>query len=530
MIVTQMSTQTSTQMSTQMTTQMISADLTLKKERTMKTRRIFTAGALAFLTSLGTLSHAVFNSGSTGIDGALSPTVNTLVQIPPSGILNYTTVNIPVGVTVTFRKNATNTPVILLVSGDATIAGTVNISGNESKNVGAAGDGNIGDDGLPGVGAPGGYDGGRGGKSGANNTIIGGGGLGPGAGQAGDYYTASGYHYALGGGGAGFGTPGVSTGGDGPYPGQKGGAYGSSALLPLVGGSGGGGAAGGVSFAGSGGGGGAGALLLAASGTVSISGSVLANGGASGASAGQGNGGTGGGGSGGAVRIVATTISGNGLITALGGVTGTITSSTGCGTAALPCAYRGGAGGDGRIRLEAEIFSRTAASTPLHVFAAPSTVFIAGLPSLKIKTVAGQAVPASPTGVADIALPATQTNPVAVTLETTAVPVGNSIKVTVTPAYGATTSAVSDALVGSTALATASASVTLPQGASTLSATLTYTVTASVGNAMSQYAQGEQVEKIRLAATPGKPSTSVTLITVSGKEFEVPAALLAQGG
>ncbi len=521
-----LATQMSTQMTTQMTTQMISADLTLKKERTMKTHRIFTAGALAFLASLGTLSHAAFNSGSTGIDGALSPTVNTQVQLPASGILNYTTVNIPVGVTVTFTKNTTNTPVILLVSGDATIAGTLNVSGNASKNVGAAGDGNIGDDGLPGEGAPGGYDGGRGGKPGASNT-IGGTGLGPGAGQPGDYYS----NYAVGGGGAGFGVIGASSwGSTSPYPGLGGSVYGSSALLPLVGGSGGGGAAGGASFAGSGGGGGGGALLLAASGTVSISGSVLANGGASGASAGQGSGATGGGGSGGAVRIVATTISGNGSISALGGAAGASTN-TGCNyTAALPCPFAGGVGGAGRIRLEAEIFSRTAASTPVHVFAAPSTVFIAGLPSLKIKTVAGAVVPASPTGVADIALPATQTNPVAVTLETTAVPVGNSIKVTVTPAYGATTSAVSDALVGSTALATASASVTLPQGASTLSATLTYTVTASVGNAMSQYAQGEQVEKIRLAATPGKPSTSVTLITVSGKEYEVPAALLAQGG
>ena len=87
----------------------------------------------------------------------------------------------------------------------------------------------------------------------------------------------------------------------------------------------------------------------------------------------------------------------------------------------------------------------------------------------------------------------------------------------------------SDALAGSTALATASASLTLPQGASTLQATLTYTVTASLGDAMSKYAQGERVEKVRLSAAPGQPSTTATLITVSGRDFEVPAALLAQG-
>jgi len=500
-------------------------NLFFDKERSMNKSYVQCLAAAVLLTITAS-AHALFSSGSTGADGALSPTVNTIVTLPPSGILNYTTVNIPVGVTVTFGKNATNTPVVLLVSGDATIAGTLNVSGNVSKNVGAAGDGNIGDDGLPGTGGPGGYDGGRGGKPGTSN-IIGGTGLGPGAGQPGDVYSG----YTVGGGGAGFGVIGASSWvATSPYPGLGGGVYGSSALLPLVGGSGGGGAAGGASFAGSGGGGGAGALLLAASGTVSITGSVLANGGASGASAGQGNGATGGGGSGGAVRIVATTISGNGSISALGGAAGASTN-TGCNyTVALPCPVAGGVGGNGRIRLEAEIFSRTAASTPTHVFAAPGAVFIAGLPSLKIKTVAGAVVPASPTGVADIALPATQTNPVAITFETTGVPVGNSIKVTMTPAYGATTSSVSDALVGSTALATASASIALPQGASTLSATLTYTVTASVGNAMSQFAQGEQVEKIRLAAAPGKPSTSVTLITVSGKEYEVPAALLARGG
>ena len=33
-------------------------------------------------------SFAAVNSGSTGADGALAPSVNTEVQLPPSGILN----------------------------------------------------------------------------------------------------------------------------------------------------------------------------------------------------------------------------------------------------------------------------------------------------------------------------------------------------------------------------------------------------------------------------------------------------------
>ena len=117
---------------------------------------------MAFAFVPVTSALAAFVSGSTGADGAFSPTVNTVVTLPPDGIFNYTTVNIPVGVTVTFRKNVTNTPLVMLATGNVTVAGTLQLSGTNSTNVGAAGDGNLGDDGQPGVGGPGGYDGGIG--------------------------------------------------------------------------------------------------------------------------------------------------------------------------------------------------------------------------------------------------------------------------------------------------------------------------------------------------------------------------------
>ena len=66
-----------------------------------------------------------FDSGSTGADGALNPTVNTQLQLPPSGIFNFTSVNIPSGVTVTFQKNTTNTPVTILASSNVTIVGAL---------------------------------------------------------------------------------------------------------------------------------------------------------------------------------------------------------------------------------------------------------------------------------------------------------------------------------------------------------------------------------------------------------------------
>ena len=70
-----------------------------------------------------------FSSGSTGADGALNPTSNTTVQLPPSGTLNYTTVNIPAGVTLTFQNNLQNTPVIMLAQGNVTVSGIINVRG-----------------------------------------------------------------------------------------------------------------------------------------------------------------------------------------------------------------------------------------------------------------------------------------------------------------------------------------------------------------------------------------------------------------
>lgn len=461
-----------------------------------------------------------FTSGSTGTV-PFNPTVDQSLQVPPSGVLEFTTVNIPAGVTVRFIKNATNTPVTILASGNVTIAGAIDISGTGSANVGASGDGNIGDDGQPGLGGPGGYDGGRGGVP---SKAMGGTGLGPGGGGGGKVGAYNTNNDTIGGGGGGFGVAGTSS-----YStaGVGGGVYGSSQLLPLIGGSGGGGGTGGAAFNGSGGGGGGGAILIASSGTVSITGSVSANGGASGAGSGDGHGGSGGGGSGGAIRIVATTISGNGSLTATGGAAGTAYSYN---SGSAYYSVTGGAGAVGRIRLEAETFTRTAASNPAHSFAAPGSVFLTGLPSLTITSVAGINAPPSPTGNADITLPATTPNPVAVVFTTTGVPIGNTVTLTVVPATGTPIIVPSGALDGTTASATASVNVNLPSGPSVLQATTTYTIVVAMGDALSVYAQGERVEKIRLSATLNGKSTT-TLITVSGKEYllpdNVPAAALA---
>ncbi len=472
---------------------------------------------LALCTTLALMpvsSLAAFNSGSTGVLGAFNPTSNTVVDLPPDGILHYTTVNIPTGVTVTFKKNQTNTPAVILASGDVTITGTIDISGTGAAHVGPTHDGVLADDGNPGLGGPGGYDGGWGGRPGSSSAAYAGGaGLGPGGGRPGQQ--AGGYQ--TGGGGGGFGAGGTgstySRNNNNSVVGQGGASYGSSLLLPLLGGSGGGGGAGGGVYHGTGGGGGGGAILIASSGTVAVAGTIKANGGGGGNNAAaSGYGGTGGGGSGGAIRIVATKIAGNGAIEAkAGGVYGSPNYY-----------YEGGIGGTGRIRLEAEISQRTAATDPGYTMGQPGSVFLAGLPSLRITSVGDVIAPANPSGSADITFPATLANPVTVQFATTGVPPGSAVKLTVKPAIGVPAEVTSAGLVGTTDSATASVSVNLQKGPSVLLATTSYTLTLAQGEALSLYAQGERVERVELAASASGTSM-VTLVTVSGKKYTVPS-------
>ena len=168
-----------------------------------------------------------FSSGSDGLDGPLDLTSgDRVVLLPASGVLNYTTVNIPASRTLTFQNNLSNTPVIMLAQGAVTVAGTINISANG---------------GAPG---PGGFYGGDGGRPG----------LGPGGGQ-----------------------PGGNSGNPGQWVGPL-------SLVPNIGGSGGGGS-GSINcdytnYTSLGGGGGGGAITIASSAgiTVSVSGAIYASG------------------------------------------------------------------------------------------------------------------------------------------------------------------------------------------------------------------------------------------------------------
>jgi len=127
-------------------------------------------------------------------------------------------------------------------------------------------------------------------------------------------------------------------------------------------------------------------------------------------------------------------------------------------------------------------------------------------------------VPNPPTGIADISLPETTPNPVTVAFATTGIPVGNTVRLSVTPASGAEVTSVSTALTGTTASALATASISLPVGASTLQASITYTVIVALGDALSRYAGNERVDRVTVTAGLDG-SLTTTLITVSGREF-----------
>lgn len=466
-----------------------------------------------------------FDSGSTGADGVLNPAVSTEIVLPPSGVLQYTSVNIPAGVTLTFKKNALNTPVQILVSGNVTIAGTIDVGGKSSAPTGPLGNGNLADDGMPGVGGPGGFDGGRGGRVGSTvAATTGGAGQGPGGGKGGRWFNSVGQDSANQsiGGSARFAA--FSSGSDTyTYGAGPGAIYGTPALQPLIGGSGGAGGAGGSAIEGSGGGGGGGALLIAASGTIHITGGIMAFGGDSGRSEGAGIGSYGGAGSGGAIRLVATTISGN----------GTLNANWGCQyytRATNPsCSDQRHQGGMGRIRVEAETMTFSGPSTPVYSVEAPGPVSIPNAPSIRIVSIGGSSVPATPTGNADVTLPANITNPVTVNFETANVPTGNTIKLRMVPAYGDPVEVLSPAITGTAAAGATSVSVTLPQGPSVLQAITSFTVTVAQADALQHFAQNERVEKVELIAAVGG-ATRAELVTASGKRIAVPLTVLQMAG
>ncbi len=300
-------------------------------------------------------------------------------------VFKYSSVNIGSGRTVQFTNHPSGAPVVWLVQGDVTIAGTVKLVGQNyltGANFAAGG--------------PGGFRGGRG-YLGA--TSPGAAGLGPGGGgySPGSYGSGGGYADA----------------GAGP---QAGIAYGNARVLPLIGGSGG---AGHGAYDYSGGGGG-GAFLIAANGTITvISGGVMSANGGAGYDA-SGTGYDSGGGSGGGIRLIANSITGSASgLSATGGA--------------------GQAGAVGRIRIEANSINLSGSSVPNFTQMFPLTNDQAEIwppsaaPTVRVSTLAGVPVPTDPRGrfVPPGDLMLISTEPVEMELVATNVPTDWNVKVRV---------------------------------------------------------------------------------------------------
>ncbi len=458
---------------------------------------------------------AQVNSGSDGHDGALNPTSNLVINMAdhPDGIYHYTSVNIPVGVTVSFIPNAGNKPVVWLVQGSCTIAGSLKINGEDTPQSASV---------SPGRGGPAGWNGGQGALS---STSLPGMGLGPGGGSVGTDLRYNG-------GNASFATTGArnpaftATG----YPPQfpPGEIYGNAFCLPLLGGSGG---SGGRDV---GGGGGGGALLIAASGTVTISGSITAKGGNGFyVVPGWGYSGFGGGGSGGTIRIVATSIAGSGSLDAGGGAALYDVWSN----------YPFGAGfswnsaGFGRIRLDALSITFNGSTTGEKTLGYQPIILTppAQTLSLAIQSVAGVAVAATPTGqltTPDVIVPANQQNPVPIVVSCANIPLNTEIIVDVKPANGATVRAVALNTAGTQASSTATVQVNMPRGGGTIQAKAVSGLALTASNGVNEKvrsladtgwtAEGERFAQVEVTATLGGKS-QISYLTESGKRYPVPS-------
>lgn len=307
--------------------------------------------ALLTLTLVGSVQgqNVPFDSGSRGTT-ALSPTASQAIPLPPDGRLEFTTINIPAGVEITFIRNAANTPVYLLASGDVVIDGKVDVSAEQAVTANGA---------APFRGSFGGPGGFNGGMPGVQGNLPGNG-YGPGGGLGDPLISQA---------GAGvYSTP-LGAGNSRTKDGQ---VYGSQLLMPLVGGSGAGGTGPFPTGGGLGGGGGGGAILIASSTSIQLGpgSTVLATGG--GASLGNRHG------SGGAIRLVAPTIRGTGTLNVQGG---------------------GGQNNAGRIRCDMvnrENFALSFLPSPSIATTTESFMmtFPPVMPRLRFTQIAGQSVPA----------------------------------------------------------------------------------------------------------------------------------------
>ncbi|MBI5155293.1 hypothetical protein HZA57_08645 [Candidatus Poribacteria bacterium] len=427
------------------------------------------------LSPLFAQEDGVFSSGSDGSDGALSPTEDTVILVDKP-VYNYTSVNIPSGVIVTFAKTGNNYPVVWRSQGDIVIDGAVNLDGSAAVESAA------------GRGGPGGWNGGDGALNFTSNPDItqhSQPGQGPGGAPSVDNDNN--------GSGGGYSTQGGQGQG-----GKIGLIYGNAFGIPLLGGSGGSGAGYWSNLlSGGGGGGGGGAFFASSSTRITVNGTVSAKGG-NGTRVGNAYGG--GGGSGGMVKLASNyiTLGATGSLRADGGST----------------AFGAGGGANGRIRIEAfdytisgsAVISPTANTGPPVAFDLPEDY-----PGLRITSINGQAItnPTGEPGLPDLTLADSGAVPVVVTGQN--IPLGTVVKLYLHPTDAPTQTYDASALAGTFESSTGGVDVIFPPGVTQLVAASSFTP----GRSM-QTDDGQAVAKVEVQ-TDMTGAQTVTLITESGE-------------
>jgi hypothetical protein len=342
-------------------------------------------------------------------------------------------------------------PVVFLASGNVTIAGTLDLNGAQPVTLDGSNQTQISQNRRPAEPGAGGYYGGLGARGGVGPEA----GAGPGGGVAG-LQTATSTCY--GGPGSsnrsGTGFWGFNDAGAGP-------AYGNTYLVPLYGGSGGGGGWGSLNAVGGGGGAGGGAIRIVSTTSITVTGSIQANGGSFGNVANSPGFCYGGPGAGGAIHLIAPAITGNGSLVASNGAFG-----------------NNGIVNSGYVRFNVQTYSFTGTANcvtgaaavqngstctsvgPLYNVPSNSTIT---QPSLTITQINGINVPNPPSGAylnPDVQI--NTTNPVTVNVAATNIPLGTQPILRVTSETGTDQSITCAGLAGTVASSTATCTVTFP--------------------------------------------------------------------
>jgi len=320
-------------------------------------------------------------------------------------VFKYSSVDIPTGVTVTFKNHPSRAPVVWLVSGDVTINGTVNLNGAPSSSL------------VPSEPGPGGFRGGMG--PGASSDPRGAG-MGPGGGDVGN-----------------AGAYATTTGTAVPY--------GNSKIVPLVGGSGAGAANSlGSTTSGTAGGG---AILIGCRNRITLNGTITCRSGniATYATAG----------SGGAVRLVADSVLGTGVADVRPGSSGTGSKVGGQGRIRLETSNYAGA-----IIFQPSTIV-VPPDNPVILWPASSE------PKCRIVSVDGNVAPNDPRANlnapdADVIFPTG--GPVEIVVEINNMPLDATVSLRVVPVRGDAISAVATHIQGNASSSTWGATIDVPNG------------------------------------------------------------------